>query len=392
MLICVIGKILFYAAVFIALHLLVVLNISNIPLEQISFPLKENPKDYFPPMLYPLAGFDGVHYIMIAKHGYGEFQQAFFPLYPLLINTLSKLFSFNVLLAGVIISWATLIPGIIFFEKLSKIVTGDNNKSIWAVLFLLSFPSAFFYSAVYPESLFLFFSSASLYFIFKKNYLPAAVFAVFSSLTKIQGIFLLVPFFFSVFQFDSFSFKDLIKKIKMDYKKLFFALSPIYGLLIYSYYLFIKFGDPLGFYHSQEAFGAQRTSQDFILLPQVLFRYIKILFNSQINFQYFISILELSVFLVVFVVLLWDLFKLYSKKQKNSQGLISINLYSLAVIILPTLTGTLSSLPRYALLSFGFFLALAKIKNITYKTLIVIIFGIMHLILFVFFIKGYFVS
>ncbi len=385
------GKILFYAAIFIALHLLVVVNINNIPLEQVDFPLKENPQDYSPHLLYTLAGFDGVHYLSIAKRGYGQFEQAFFPLFPLLINTLSKLFSFNVLLSGIIISWTALTLGIIFFEKFSKIVMGNNYRSIWAVLFLLSFPSAFFYSAVYPESLFLFFSSACLYFIFKKNYLPAAVFAVFSSLTKIQGIFLLIPFLFSVFQFDAFSFKDLIKNLKLDYKKLFFALSPIYGLLIYSYYLSIKFGDPLGFYHSQEAFGAQRTSEGIVLIPQVLFRYYKILTSSDVTFQYWIALLELLIFLIVALLLIWDTFKLIKKpKGRKFSEIISLNLYSLSVIVLPTLTGTLSSLPRYALPAFGFFVILARIKKTGYKILIAMIFGIIHLVLFIFFIKGYF--
>src|SRR3989344_6915504 len=383
------GKILFYVAIFIVLHLLIVLNINSIQIKQASLPLGENPRDYFPPVLYPLAGFDGAHYILIAKSGYGQFQQAFFPLYPLLINTLSKLFNFNVLLSGIIISWGALLLGLIFFKKVSEIVMGDNYKSIWAILFLLSFPSAFFYLTVYPESLFLFLSTATLYFIFKKNYLLASIFAFFTSLTKIQGVFLFIPFFFSLFEFKELALSEILKQIKQHYRKLFIALVPLYGLAAYSFYLFINYGDPFYYYHAQDAFGAERTSQGLILLPQVLFRYAKILLTADVNFQYWIAVLELSIFTFVFTVLLFDLYKSIKKRIKNFNYL-SLNLYSIAILILPTLTGTLSSMPRYALVSFGFFFALAKIKNLFLKILIAAIFAILHLTLFIYFLKGYF--
>ena len=384
-------KILFYVVIFIVLHLLVVLNVNNIPIEQLNFPLKENPKDYFPFILYPLAGFDGAHYILIAKSGYGQFQQAFFPFYPLLINALSKLAGVSVLLLGLTISWVTLVLGIIFFEKFAKFITGNNDKLIWSIVFLLAFPSSFFYVAIYPESLFLFLSCACLYFIFSKRYLAASIFAVLSSLTKIQGALLIIPFILSALELNQFSTASISHQIKANYKKLIFALSPIYGLLIYSFYLAKTYGDPFAFYHVQEAFGAERTSQGIILLPQVLFRYAKILTTANINFQYWIALLELSIFLIVFTVLLFELYKIMKNRTKNFNYL-SINLYSIAILILPTLTGTLSSIPRYALLSYGFFIALVKIKSNAIKILITIIFGFLHIVLFVFFIKGHFVS
>jgi len=376
-------KILFYVVIFIILHLLVVLNINNIPIEQLNFPLKENPKDYYPFIFYPLAGFDGAHYILISKSGYGQFQQAFFPFYPLLINILSKLTSASVLLSGLTISWTGLLLGIIFFKKILK--------SAWPIIFLLSFPSSFFYVAVYPESLFLFLSCACLYFIFKKKYLAAAIFAILSSLTKIQGVFLIIPFILSSLELNTFSIESVLSQIKKNYKNLFFALSPIYGLLIYSFYLARNFGDPLAFYHVQEKFGAERTSQGVILLPQVIFRYLKILTTAQVNFQYFIASFELLIFLVVFGVLVFDLYKITKNRTENFNYL-SLNLYSIAVLILPTLTGTLSSIPRYALVSYGFFFALSKIKNLWIKLSIVIIFSTFHIILFIYFLKGYFVS
>ena len=57
-----------------------------------------------PNWLWSWGNFDGVHYLTIAKSGYDGFgTQVFFPLYPMLINGLSRLVP-NYLLSGLIIS------------------------------------------------------------------------------------------------------------------------------------------------------------------------------------------------------------------------------------------------------------------------------------------------
>lgn len=383
-----VGRISSIYIIFLLAHLLLVFNLNLIPVLEHDFPFRDVMEILYPSPFLALSNFDGAHYLLIAKGGYGQFQQAFFPLYPLLINIFSKLFS-NLLITGLLISWVTLFFGLIFFKKLSAPLL-DQQKSFWVILFLLSFPTAFFYLTVYPESLFLFFSSACLYFIYRKNYTAAAIFAVLSSLTKIQGIFLIIPFIFSVLEISGFSFQKIVKQMRINYKKIIFAISPIFGLALYSNYLQVNYGDPLYFYHSQEAFGAERSSQGIILLPQVIFRYIKILTTSQVNFQYWIALLELSVFIIVFSILLFSIFSFWKKKKVGFE--FSLYLYSIAVLLLPTLTGTLSSIPRYALISFGFFIALAKIRSTILKAAIAIIFGIIQGVLFIFFIKGYFVS
>jgi hypothetical protein len=51
------------------------------------------PKDLLqfglPKTIYSFANFDGVYYLRIAKLGYQQYEQAFFPLYPLLISFFS---------------------------------------------------------------------------------------------------------------------------------------------------------------------------------------------------------------------------------------------------------------------------------------------------------------
>ena len=57
------------------------------------FPYKDRLPGYnLPSWLSSLANFDGIYYISIARHGYSQYEQAFFPLYPMLIKFLTPLF------------------------------------------------------------------------------------------------------------------------------------------------------------------------------------------------------------------------------------------------------------------------------------------------------------
>src|SRR3989338_6084990 len=82
------------------------------------FPYKEIAAQYnLPRFLTALANFDGAHYLLIAKNGYSQYQQAFFPLYPLLIRWLSPLFFNNHLLTALIISNISFLLGLLIFSK-----------------------------------------------------------------------------------------------------------------------------------------------------------------------------------------------------------------------------------------------------------------------------------
>ena len=135
------------------------------------------------------------------------------------------------------------------------------------------------------------------------------------------------------------------------------------------------------FYHSQSMFGANRTASKIIMLPQVMWRYFKIFIYAGHDFKYFIAILE-------FVVLIMCLYLLIKQLRRKKAQLLGLNLFSWVVIIMPTLTGTLSSIPRYALMAPAIFIELGEKDN----KLIKYIFGIMFIGLLGFFVRGYFVS
>ena len=391
------------------------------------FPYKDQlPGFNLPHWLSSLANFDGLHYIFIARDGYAQYVQAFFPLYPLLIKFLTPLFFNNQLLTGLIISNVSFFLGLILFYKYLKLISSDSIRfnPILSILFLLVFPTSFFFGAIYTEGLFFLLVVATLYFLKKENYLFTGLFAVFASLTRLVGVFLVIPIIVHLVKKLNYVIpvktgiqtKITLNEINrldpllrgndrryfiLNIRYLLLILSPLLGLGLYCLYLFKTTGDPFFFLTSQPIFGANRSSH-LIFLPQVYWRYFKIFLTANWNFQYFSSLIEFLVFNFVFVILVLDLFKNLRIKNclpagkagkliRNSERL-GLNLFSLVNLILPTLTGTFSSIPRYSLFSISLFIYLTDLKNNFIKYLILIIFIVLHILLLGYFTQGYFIS
>jgi len=342
-----------------------------------------------PNWISALANFDGLHYISIARNGYAQYEQAFFPLYPILIKFLTPLFSNNQLLTGLIISNVSFFIGITILARSYK----DSN---WIIVFLLLFPTSFFFGAVYTEGLFFLLLISTLFFLKKENYLLVFIFVLLASLTRLVGVFLVIPMSFHLIQ-------RLDPRLRGDDRKVLFIalLAPLIGLFSYCFYLWKTTGDPFFFLTSQPVFGANRSSH-LILLPQVYWRYFKIFITAAHDSRFYVSVVEFFMFNFVFVILVLDLFKNLGirhwsfirnfKLEIRNYDLIALNIFSFSNLILPTLTGTFSSIPRYSLFSLSFFIYLAQIKNNLIKYLIFIVFLILHILLLGYFTQGYFIS
>ncbi|MBI5122872.1 hypothetical protein HZA75_03360 [Candidatus Roizmanbacteria bacterium] len=352
------------------------------------FPYKDQlPGFNLPNWISALANFDGLHYISIARDGYAQYEQAFFPLYPLSIKFLTPIFLNNQLLTGIIISNISFLIGLIVFNKYLHEVQTPNLGVSTTVLLLLAFPTSFFFGAVYTEGLFFLLLISTLYFLKKERYLLVAIFAFLASLTRLVGVFLIIPIFFHLIK------KSKVKSQNYNLKvKSLLILSPLLGLGLYCFYLFKTTGDPFFFLTSQPIFGANRSSH-LIFLPQVYWRYLKIFFTANWNFQYFSSLIEFFVFNFVFIILVLDLFKnLIPPKAGRNYDLLALNIFSFSNLILPTLTGTFSSIPRYSLFSLSFFLYLSQLKNNLIKYFILVIFLVLHILLLGYYTQGYFIS
>jgi hypothetical protein len=169
-----------------------------------------------------------------------------------------------------------------------------------------------------------------------------------------------------------------------NHSKILIACIPTLGLLAYMTYLYIKFNDPLLFSHVQEEFGAGRQTGKFILLYQVIWRYIKMIFTvDRTNPLYFTIWLEFISAISFFSLLIWG----FVKRIRPSYLI-----FSLLAITLPTLTGTFSSMPRYVLVAFPVFILLAQIKNKWFNYIYPTISIILLIICTAMFTRGYWIS
>jgi len=328
------------------------------------------------PLVWGWANFDGVHYLNIARQGYFQFEQAFFPLYPFLIRWFAKFFK-NFLFSGLLISNLSFFFALILFYKLAILDFG-KKVAILSLTYLLLFPTSFFFGSVYSESLFLALILGSFYFARKKNWLVAGVLGAFASATRIVGIFLfpalLVEWWETKIQSSKFKVQNLVP--------LFFIL---FGLGFYMWYLKKTVGDPLFFIHVQPLFKAERTAGKFILLYQVFWRYFKMILTTRWDPLYFVVWLEVLSAAGFLGLLIWAYF------QKIR---LSWLVFAFLAYLLPTLTGTFSSMPRYVLVVFPGFIALALLAE-KYRWLKIFypIFAIILMVVAViFFTRGYWVA
>ncbi len=352
-----------------------------------------------PQWLWAWGNFDGVHYLTIARFGYiAQFTQAFFPLYPILINFLGSIVSDKyMIVTGLLISNITFL---IALGLLIKLLSLDYNKYfiMWTVIFLLAFPTSFYFGAIYTESIFFLFTIATFWFARKKSWYIASMFAALASLTRVIGIFLLPVLLWEWYKYgndknpkiksiSSHRFLDKVNQLKQIATDIFCSpvlyISPL-GLISYMIYLQVKFGDWLYFWHAQSAFGAERSGVSAIFPLQTIWRYIKILFSvSYTSPAYTSALMEVGAFIYIILML----FQAHRHKIRTSYLI-----FSWLAVLLPGSTGTFSSVPRYILLIFPQFIVLAQINNLKIRLLILSIFFIVLTLLTLRFIQGFWVA
>lgn len=307
----------------------------------------------YPQWLWQWGNFDGVHYLDIASHGYhGSGLQVFFPIYPLLIKLLT-IFIHNYFLSGLLLSnLAIFLAAVALFRLVKR--EFDQKTASWSVAFLFAFPTSFFFGSLYTESLFLLF----LLLAFSQSGVSKGIFGALASGTRLIGVFL-VPIV---------------------------SLAGL-GIVGYMIYLQIVFHNPLYFLSAQAAFRNARSSTltSLVTPPQVVFRYLKIFTTADHTHpDFWVALLELGSFLFAIALLSW----LTIKKKVPLPWLI----FSWPSLLLPTLSGTLSSMPRYLLTIFPIFVGLALIKNQFVKFGILVVLTLLLAWLTVFFTRGYFIG
>ncbi len=294
------------------------------------------------PEIFAWANFDGEHFLAIAYWGYKPLEQAFFPLYPLIISSIpleiyssSNIQYLNLTFNGLIVSNLMFLLSLIALFKLLKI-DYSGKIAFGTLLLLVFFPTSFYFGALYSESLFLLLTVSSFYFARKKRWWLAALLGGLASLTRVFGVLL-----FPALVIEMWQQKESLRKI---IRLLFIP----FGLLIYMYYQWINFGDPLAFYNLQLVVGEQHQ-RGIVLLPQVFYRYINMLITvSPNNLIYQTIVLELLIGILFFFL---PIYGFYKKIR------LSYLFFAMMGFLLTTFQGSFSSSPRYILVLFPSFLA-----------------------------------
>lgn len=295
------------------------------------------------PLLLSRANFDGNNYISISTNGYGHSQQAFFPFYPSLIKYVRSWLNpsdeqrVQVSAAiGVAISVISFVCALWFLTKLIRLDYSVNISRL-AIIAVLLFPTSFFFTAVYTEGIFFLFLISSFYFARTGKWWLAGALAGLASYTKFMGIFLFPALVIEMWQ------QQKIRNV------LPLLLAPA-GLIVYMYFLQKTTGDPLAFIHSLPSFGEFR-SERVILLYQVFWRYAKMLITVRPG-----ELIYINIVFEAFVGLVFLITSIFAfLKQRASYAI-----FNLAAYLVPTLTGSFVSLPRYVLVCFPSFILLGQ--------------------------------
>ena len=193
------------------------------------------------------TSYDAAWYLNIAQHGYAHPRsEAFFPLYPLLVHLLGST-GMGYTPAGIVISLACFVAAAMLLYRLTADVLGAR-AALWTVVFLSIAPTSFFFQAIYTESLFLLVSVALCFFAQRRQWLLAGLMGLLATLTRSTGVVLAVPLALFYLQSVDWQWRRIRAGILS-------ALLVPCGLAIYMVYLWNARDNPLVFARIEHTWG-----------------------------------------------------------------------------------------------------------------------------------------
>jgi len=270
--------------------------------------------------------------------GYGESTVAFFPLYAYATKVLFFL-TRNLLAAGLIVSNLSLVFSLFFVMRIGR-RTFDEETVQRALVYLLVFPTSFFFSAFYSEGLFLLTTTAAFYYFLDERYFWCGIWGMLACLTRSSGVAL----FLAMAAGTLWNRRARLKPIRPG--ALWLLLIPC-GLLIFMLILKVTVGDPLAFSKVQASWGRHFRFPLVTLWDEAR----RLDFSIPRNAKN-IEILEGQLVSVLFLIL--PLFLIGNVD-------VSLVFYSVLLVLIPLSTGRVLSIPRFAAPIFPAFFAFAHL-------------------------------
>lgn len=293
------------------------------------------------PVLDAFTHWDALHYVDIAQRGYtagDPTSVAFFPLYPVLMRAAATLTA-NVTpqaleVWGIVISNVCLLIAGGLLIALCRLDFGTTGASR-AAWYLFIFPTSFFLSAVYAESLFLALSLGAVLSARRGHWLRAGALGALAALTRPFGCIVALP---------------LAVEALLQWRSGARPWRVVPGLLAipaafggYLAYLWQQHGDPLVFLYVENEWQRSLTApwQTFIEFFST-----PITVNTGLH-----SAVDLgfALFTIAVTVAAWKLLRP------------SYALYLTALVLIPLSSGSLGSISRFDVVYFPIILVLARL-------------------------------
>lgn len=221
---------------------------------------------------------DTAWYFGIAVQGYKVISNnpndqqnfVFFPAFPMLMRIGGRLLggaSPAFVLAGTLLSLTAFFWALIYVFRLARDLLGDEEPARYALWLLATYPFAWFFSAVYSESLFLLGAAGALYHFRQRELLKAGLWGLLVGLTRPNGCFLSIPL--AILALTPWLPAWLVggggprdagrspRHLGTLVRQLSAAAMPGVGVLLYSAYIWQLTGDPLAWAEGHAAWGRQ---------------------------------------------------------------------------------------------------------------------------------------
>ena len=224
------------------------------------------------------ARWDTPWYLGIATSGYDVISDSpkdqqnivFFPAYPMLMRVTGRLMGgapAAFMLGGTLVSLGAFFWALTFIYRTARDMLGDDHRARYAVWLLATYPFAWFYSAVYTESLFLLGAAGAFYHFRRSEFARAAVWGVLVGLTRPNGGFLSIPL--AIVAVAPWLPRWLVggapateldashRSLRALAPAMASAAAPGIGVLLYSAYVWHLTGDPLAWAAGHAAWGRE---------------------------------------------------------------------------------------------------------------------------------------
>ncbi|MBJ7333373.1 MAG: hypothetical protein JHD05_01955 [Thermoleophilia bacterium] len=288
-------------------------------------------------LLARFGAWDGIWYQRLADYGYDPTVAhgngvAFSPLYPMLMRYVHAYLSISYVAAGVLISTICFFAALILLYRLVERRSGTRiaRRVVWLTAF---FPTAYLFSSVYTESVYLLLTVATFALLERSRIVGASLVGVLAVLTRPTGIMLVPSMAIRIW-------KDHNRRVSW---RLTLVLAPLLLLPIvyvaFGAYLYYRTGDPFATQSAQASGWGRGINVLLVLgLPIAVLSGLVIGTHNPSRVMYIAD----TLFAMTWAVLLIEG---TLRRRLPSEYL----LYGALAVILPVLAGTYLALPRYGM-------------------------------------------